>query len=190
VTVKVSVYIATSLDGFIARKNGDIDWLTGGESGEDYGYAEFMSDIDYVVMGRNTYEKVLTFGGWHYSKKVIVLTSRDLTPPPGLEDKIEALQLSPHELLNEMATRSAKHIYLDGGVTIQRFLREGLVDEMTITTIPILIGEGLQLFGKLEKDIKLELIKSESFKNGFVQNKYKVLRWKDSKRTSEDRIGR
>jgi dihydrofolate reductase len=176
VTVKVSVYIAASLDGFIARKNGDIDWLTGGEGGEDYGYAEFMSGIDHVVMGRNTYEKVLTFGGWHYDKKVIVLTSRDLTPPPGLEDKIEALHLFPRELLNEIDTRGAKHIYLDGGVTIQRFLREGLVDEMTITTLPILIGEGLPLFSELEKDVKLELIKSESFKNGFVQNKYKLHR--------------
>ena len=175
-TLKVSVYIATSLDGFIARKNGDIDWLTGGEGGEDYGYAEFMSDIDHIIMGRNTYEKVLTFGSWHYDKKVIVLTSRDLTTPPDLSDKIEALYLSPGELLNEMDMRGVKHIYLDGGVTIQRFLREGLVDEMTITTIPILIGEGLSLFGKLEEDVKLELIKSESFNNGFVQNTYKIHR--------------
>lgn len=175
-TVKVSVYIATSLDGFIARENGDIDWLTGGEGGEDYGYAQFMSDIDHIVMGRNTYEKVLTFGGWSYAKKVIVLSSRTLTVPPNLTDKVETMNLSPRGLINEMDTRGTKHIYLDGGVTIQRFLREGLVDEMTITTIPILIGEGLSLFGKLEKDVKLELIKSESFKNGFVQNKYKVLR--------------
>ena len=175
-TIKVSVYIATSLDGFIARKNGDIDWLTGGEGGEDYGYAQFISDIDHIVMGRNTYEKVLTFGGWPYAKKVIVLSSRNLAIPPDLSDKVEALHLSPRELLNEMEARGAKHIYLDGGVTIQRFLREGLVDEMTITTIPILLGEGLPLFGKLEKDVKLELIKSESFKNGFVQYKYKVLK--------------
>ena len=176
VTLKVSVYIATSLDGFIARKNGDIDWLTGGEGGENYGYAEFMSGIDHIVMGRNTYEKVLTFGGWPYAKKVTVLSSRNLTIPPNLSDKVEALNLSPRELINEMDTRSAKHIYLDGGVTIQRFLREGLVDKMTITTIPILIGEGLPLFGKLDGDVKLELIRSESFKNGFVQNKYRTLR--------------
>jgi len=176
VTVKVSVYIATSLDGFIARKNGDIGWLTGGEGGEDYGYAEFISGIDHIVMGRNTYEKVLTFGGWPYDKKVIVLTSRDLTIPPDLDNKIEVLHLSPREVVNEMDTRGTKHIYLDGGVTVQRFLRESLVDEMTITTIPILIGEGLPLFGKLEQDVKLKLIRSESFKNGLVQNKYEVLR--------------
>ena len=174
-TVKTSVYIAASLDGFIARKNGDLDWLPAGEGGgEDFGYVEFMSTIDHVVMGRNTFEKVLTFGGWHYDKNVIVLTSRDLTIPSELADKAEVLHLSPRELIHEMERRGAKNIYLDGGVTIQRFLRESLVDEMIITTIPILLGEGLPLFSKLEKDVKLELVKSESFKNGFVQNKYKV----------------
>ena len=174
-TVKISVYIAVSLDGFIARKNGDLDWLPAGEEGgEDFGYGEFMSTVDYIVMGRNTFEKVLTFGGWRYDKKVIVLTSRDLTIPSELADKAEVLHLSPRELIHEMERRGAKNIYLDGGVTIQRFLRESLVDEMTITTIPILLGEGLPLFGKLDNDVKLELVKSESFKNGFVQNKYKV----------------
>ena len=173
-TLKVSVYIAVSADGYIARKNGEIDWLPGGEGGEDYGYAEFMSGIDHVVMGRNTFEKVLTFGGWHYEKKVIVLTSRKLTLAPELTDKAEALHLSPLELVHELERRGSRHIYLDGGVTIQNFLREGLVDEMTITTIPILIGEGLPLFGSLEKDIKLELLVSRSFRNGLVQNKYKA----------------
>ena len=175
-TVKISVYIATSLDGFIARKNGDIDWLPPGSDGnEDYGYAEFMSTIDHIVMGRNSFEKVLTFGEWPYDKKVIVLTSRDLTLPPELANKVEPLHLSPRELVQEMDIRGAKSIYLDGGVTIQRFLREGLVDEIIITTIPILIGEGLPLFGLLDKDTKLELIKSQSFKNSFVQNRYKIL---------------
>jgi dihydrofolate reductase len=174
-SVKISVYIAVSLDGFIARKNGNLDWLPASkEDGEDFGYAEFMSTIDHVVMGRNTFEKVLTFGGWHYSQKVIVLTSRDLIIPSELIGKVEAFHLSPRELVHEMDRRGAKAIYLDGGVTIQRFLRESLVDEMTITTIPILLGEGLPLFGKLEKDIRLELVRSQSFKNGFVQNKYKI----------------
>lgn len=175
-TIKVSVYIATSLDGFIARPNGAIDWLTGGESGQDYGYADFISTIDHIVMGRNTYEKVLTFGSWPYEKKVIVLTSKDLSLPPELAGKVEPLSLPPRELTAELERRSAIHIYLDGGNTIQRFLREDLVDEMTITTIPVLIAEGLPLFGHLEKDIRLALIESNSFENGFVQSKYKVLR--------------
>ncbi len=174
-TVKKLVYIACSLDGFIARKNGSLDWLPmGEEGGEDYGYAGFMSTIDHVVMGRNTFDKVLTFGAWHYDKKVIVLTSRALILPFELADKVEVLNLPPRELVNELANRGAKHVYIDGGVTIQRFLRDTLVDEMTITTIPVLLGEGLPLFGPLNKDVKLELLTSESFKNGFVQNKYRV----------------
>ncbi len=183
-TVKISVYIAVSLDGFIARKNGDLDWLPPGKEGdEDFGYAEFMSTVDHIVMGRNTFEKVLTFDEWHYDKKVIVLTSRDLTIPPELAGKVEALHLSPRELIHEMDRRGAKHIYLDGGVTIQRFLREDFLEEMIITTIPILIGDGLPLFGELEKDVRLELVKSQSFKNGFVQNKYRILwEFQDKKR--------
>lgn len=175
-SVKVSVYIATSLDGFIARKNGDIDWLSGGEGSEDYGYAEFMSTVDCIVMGRNTYEKVQTFGGWPYQKKVIVLTSRDLPVPADLTEKVERLHLSPAELIGELQSRDIRQIYLDGGVTIQRFLQAGLVDEITITIIPILIGEGLPLFGALDKDVKIELLRSQSFNNGFVQNKYRVLK--------------
>jgi dihydrofolate reductase len=172
----VSVYIATSLDGFIARKDGEIDWLpVPSEGGEDYGYAEFISTIDHIVMGRNTFEKVLSFGGWHYEKKVIVLTSRNLTLPPDLTEKVESASLPPRELVRQLEQRGSRHIYLDGGLTIQRFLREGLVNEMTITTIPVLIGEGLPLFGPLDKDIKLELLESKSFKNGLVQNRYKIL---------------
>lgn len=174
-SLKVCVYIATSLDGFIARKNGEIDWLTGGESSQDYGYAEFISSIDQIVMGRNTYEKVLTFGPWPYDKKVIVLTGRDLAIPPELANRVEFLSLSPRALTDELQRRGLSHVYLDGGNTIQRFLREHQVDEMTITTLPILLGEGLPLFGPLDNDIKLELIESISFENGFVQSKYKVL---------------
>lgn len=175
-SVKVSVYIATSLDGFIARKNGDIDWLpSGGEDGEDFGYAEFISTVDAIVMGRNTFEKVLTFGSWHYDKKVFVLSSRAVNIDTQLTEKVEALLLSPRALIEEMQRRGVRHIYLDGGITIQHFLREGLVDEITLTAIPILIGEGLPLFGVLNKDIKLELICSRSFKNGLTQNKYKIL---------------
>jgi dihydrofolate reductase len=174
-TIKASVYIATSLDGFIARRNGDIDWLSGGEGGGDYGYAEFISTVDLIVMGRNTYEKVLTFGGWPYEKKVIVLTGRDLAIPQKLSGKVEPHNLSPSNLIHKLELQDVKHIYLDGGVTIQRFLREGLVHEMTITTIPVLIGDGLALFGSLHKDVRLELLDSRSFQNGFVQNKYRVL---------------
>ena len=175
-TIKISVYIAASLDGFIARKNGDLDWLSAAdESGEDYGYKEFISSIDLLVMGRHTYEKVLTFGTWPYQdKKVIVLSSSDPRLPGELSDKVEVLNLSPRELLKTLTGRGVAHVYLDGGNTIQRFLQEGLVDEMTITTIPILIGEGLSLFGPLKHDVKFRLVESKSFGNGFVQSKYRA----------------
>ncbi len=174
-SLKVSVYIATSLDGFIARKNGDLDWLpTPAEDGEDFGYAEFMSTVDALVMGRNTYEKVLSFGGWPYEKQVFVLSSQKLKFPRELNGKVEALNLSPRELVKELERRGIGHIYLDGGATIQRFLRDDLLNEMTLTTIPILIGEGLPLFGILDKDIPLQLIGVRSFSNGLVQKKYKV----------------
>ena len=175
-STKVSVYIATSLDGFIARKDGGIDWLpTGDESGEDFGYAEFMSTIDHLVMGRNTYETALTFGEWPYTgRKVTVLSSKNIIAPSELEGKVSFLNQSPHELVKTLEGTGTKHIYLDGGNTIQRFLREHLVHEMTITQIPILIGEGLPLFGKLDTDVNLQLIGSTSFKNGFVQSKYTI----------------
>jgi len=173
--IKFSVYIATSLDGFIARRNGDIDWLPAPENnGEDFGYAEFMSSVDCLVMGRNTFEKVLTFGNWPYDRKVIVLSSRNLNIPSEIAKKAEALNLPPRELAQILAKRGMRHVYVDGGNTIQRFLADGLIDEMTITIIPILIGEGLPLFGAINNDINLELISSQSFGNGFVQNKYRV----------------
>ena len=175
-TIKISVFIATSLDGFIARKNGDIDWLiAAGDSGEDNGYREFISSVDLLVMGRYTYEKALTFDPWPYpDKKVIVLSRGQPRIPRGLADKVEVLDQSPRDILKTLTGYGAQHVYLDGGKTIQQFLRDGLVDEMTITLIPLLIGDGLPLFGLLEHDVKLRLIKSKSFKNGFVQSKYAV----------------
>lgn len=176
--VKISVFIATSLDGFIARKNGDIDWLPDpGNSSEDYGYKEFISSVDLLVMGRHTYEKVLTFGSWPYpDKKVIVLSSGHPHLPKELEDKVEVLNLTPRELINTLTDKGFRHVYLDGGRTIQRFLKEGFVDEMTITTIPVLIGEGLSLFSSLQQDIQFQLMESKHFDNGLVQSKYRAVR--------------
>jgi dihydrofolate reductase len=176
VTIKISVYIATSLDGFIARKNGDIDWLPAADDGgEDHGYKEFFSSIDLLVMGRHTYEKVLSFENWPYQdKKVIVLSSGNPHLPNEHAGKVEVLDQSPRELLKSLTRRGFSHVYLDGGETIQRFLRENLLNEMTITTVPILIGEGLSLFSPLKHDMKFRLIESKHFENGFVQCKYRA----------------
>jgi len=173
---KVSVYIATSLDGFIARKNGDLDWLNSGdEQGrEDYGYQEFMNSVDVLVMGRKTFEKALTFGEWPYTgRKVVVLSTGAPSIPDSLQDSVAVLSLSPKDLVEHFSSHGPTHLYIDGGITIQHFIAAGLVDEMIITRIPILIGDGVPLFGPLNEDVKLTHIATRQFDNGYVQSKYR-----------------
>jgi dihydrofolate reductase len=180
--MKASVYIATSLDGFIARDNGDIDWLPGIESeGDDtgndgdYGYQAFMDSVDALVMGRNTYEVVLSFGQWPYgNKRVIVLSSTLTRLSDTLPPTVELRSSAPMELVKELEAEGAKHLYIDGGKTIQRFLKAGLIQEMIITTIPVLIGSGIPLFGPSDRDIKLEHLETQAFANGLIQSKYRV----------------
>ncbi len=177
-SIKASVFIATSLDGFIARADGDLDWLSGGESAsteQDYGYQEFMDSVDTIVIGRNTFEPVLTFDTWQYSgKKVVVLSSRPSAVPPHLTDSVEWLSLPPQRLVERLASQGAAHLYVDGGKTIQGFLNAGLINELIITRIPILIGGGIPLFGPLNHDIRLTHIATRQFENGFVQSRYRV----------------
>jgi dihydrofolate reductase len=178
VSIKASVFIATSLDGFIARANGDLDWMTGTESAsteQDYGYQEFMDTVDTIVLGRNTFELVVTFDSWPYGgKKVVVLSSRPRAVPSHLVDSVEWLSLPPQRLVGRLVAQGAIHLYVDGGKTIQEFLRAGLIDELTITRVPILIGTGVPLFGPLNQDIRLTHIATRQFENGFVQSKYRV----------------
>ncbi len=175
--IKVSVYIATSLDGFIARPKGDLDWLPQGSSdNEDYGYSDFIDSIDTLVMGRKSFEKVLTFGGWPYDDKhVVVLSHGNPTVPDEIKKTVEVSNLPPVALVDYLAQAGYKHLYIDGGVTVQSFLAAGLIQEMIITTIPILIGQGLPLFGPLEQDIKLRHLHTQSYDSGFVQTKYQVI---------------
>ncbi len=177
--MKASVYIATSLDGFIARENGEIDWLSGEGSegsGEDYGYKEFMDTVDVVVMGRNTYEKVLTFGEWPYgTRPVVVLSSRAVTIPEHIAQFVESMPCSPLSLVSQLSERGARHLYVDGGKTIQGFLNAGLIQQLILTRIPILIGSGIPLFGPLKHDIKLRHIETRQLASGLVQSKYEVV---------------
>lgn len=177
--MKSSVYIATSLDGFIARANGDIDWLSNGggeDSDEDYGYNEFIDSVDALVMGRNTYELVLTFGAWPYGDKpVVVLSSRQVDIPEHIMDSVESMSVPPREVVRRLEARGARHLYIDGGKTIQGFLSEGLVQQLIITRIPILIGSGIPLFGPLSHDIRLRHIETRQFANGLVQSQYEVV---------------
>jgi len=177
--MKVSVYIATSLDGFIARSNGDLDWLPQfGANDEDYGYHEFMDTVDALVMGRRTFEKVLTFGdNWPYGDKpVVVLSGEPLSLPKHVPSCVQNLHGSFDETFQSMIQLGYDHIYLDGGVTAQRYLQAGLVDRYIVTVIPVLIGSGLPLFGALEEDVPLSLTETKSWPSGLVQYCYDVVR--------------
>jgi dihydrofolate reductase len=179
VDIKTSVYIATSLDGFIARNDGSIDWLLDANAtvptGEDCGYARFMASVDVLVMGRNTYEQVLTFDPWPYSdKRVVVLSTQKLGISAHLASGVSASSEAPAALLERLAREGAKHVYLDGGKTIQGFLAAGLVDQITVTVIPVLIRSGRSLFGTIDREHKLQLVSSKAYEFGFVQNTYVV----------------
>ena len=175
--MKASVYIATSLDGYIAREDGSLDWLPGSDgSGEDYGYQAFMESVDVLVLGRNSYETVRAFGQWPYGDKaVLVLTSRPLEIPAEIAGTVEAQAWSSQEVIDQLAARGANHLYVDGGNTIQRFLRSGLIQQLIITRIPVLIGSGIPLFGSLDHDVRLRHTKTQAFASGLVQSTYEVV---------------
>ncbi len=177
--MKISAFIAASLDGYIAREEGDLDWLPGPENaaGEDYGYQRFFDSVDLLVMGRRTFEKVLTFGTWSYKDKpVLVLSSHEVEIPAALKSTVKWSSSSPAELVQEFARMIVHNVYVDGGKTIQGFLASGLLDEMTVSWIPILIGQGIPLFGHLNKDVHLKLLENRSFDNGIVQSRYEIIR--------------
>ncbi len=169
-----SVFIATSLDGFIARANGDIDWLPAG-GGEPHGYDEFMATVDALVIGRKTFETVLAFDSWPYGEKpVFVLSTRPLPPaPPGAI--VERLSGPPDTIAANVGARGIRHVYVDGGITIQRFLQAGLIQRLIITRIPVLLGDGIPLFGPLAHDLILRHIGTRQFASGLVQSEYAVV---------------
>ncbi|QIN84319.1 dihydrofolate reductase [Rubrobacter tropicus] len=177
--MKATVYIATSLDGFIAREDGGIDWLPGEEDaqeGEDYGYQEFIDTVDAIVMGRNTYELASSFGSWPYGgKPVVVLSSRRVDIPDAIAETVESMPAEPREVVRRLAERGFGHLYVDGGKTIQGFLGEGLIQRLIITRIPVLIGTGIPLFGPLPHDVRLRHVETRQFENGLVQSEYEVL---------------
>ena len=169
--MKASVFVGTSLDGFIARANGDLDFLPPG-GGEPHGYDEFMATVDALVIGRKTFETVLTLGAWPYGEKpVIVLSSRPLAPAPS-GAVVEGMSGAPADIVSQLAARGIHHIYVDGGVTIQQFLQAGLIQRLIITRVPVLIGAGVPLFGPLPRDIRLQHVTTRPYKSGLVQSEY------------------
>lgn len=171
--MKASVFVGTSLDGFIARPNGALDFLPAG-GGEPHGYDEFMTSVDALVIGRHTFETVLGFGEWAYGKKpVFVLSSRPLPPVP-TGAVVERLAGEPAAIVAQLEARGVRHAYVDGGVTIQRFLRAGLIQRLVITRVPVLIGSGIPLFGSLPRDISLRHVATRHYQSGLVQSEYEV----------------
>lgn len=178
---KISVFIATSLDGYIAEEDGSIDWLNRFNetvpSGEDCGYKSFISTVDTLIMGRKTFEKVCEFESWPYDLPVIVLSSQtNYCVPEFLKSKVSVTSENPEKLIQRLSSEKIKHIYLDGGKTIQSFIKENLVDELTITLIPILLGAGCSLFGTLNKEVRLKQLGCQSYDFGCVQLKYKIIK--------------
>lgn len=171
----VSIFIGASVDGFIARPNDDLDWLPEG-GGEPHGYDEFMVSVDALVIGRNTFEKVLTLGAWPYgAKRVVVLSSHPLDLSQAVGGVVEQMSGTPDEIVSQLAASGAHNLYIDGGITIQGFLRAGLVQRLIITRVPVLIGAGIPLFGTLPHDVRLDHISTRHFPSGLVQSEYHVL---------------
>ena len=179
-SIQASVFIATSLDGFIAREDGSIDWLdkanAGVPPGEDFGYVVFFASVDVLIMGRNAYEQVRTFGEWPYGdKRVVVLSRHPMMIPAELAKTVSSSSETPDALVRRLAGEGAKRLYVDGGVTIQRFLAAGLIDDLTITLIPVLLGAGKPFFGPLGNDISLTHQATKTFECcGFVQVIYRI----------------
>jgi dihydrofolate reductase len=175
-----AVFVGVSLDGFIARPDGELDWLMGEGGGDsaEYGYNEFMTDIDAVVMGRRTFEKVLTLDKWYYGeKRVIVLSHQpiELSVARARGGVVEWMAGSPTEIVSKLAASGARRLYVDGGLTIQQFLRAGLIHRMIISRLPVLIGQGIPLFGSLPCDVRLRHLKTRTYTGGMVQSEYEVV---------------
>jgi dihydrofolate reductase len=170
---KISIYIAMSIDGYIARKNGEIDWLEYGHTGdEDYGFKNFIGDIDALVLGRNTYEVVSGFDQWPYKGKKVVVLSHSLAK---VRKEAELFSGQLTDLASKLHSEGIKHVWVDGGITVSQFLEAGLVDDITISIISMVLGSGIPLFSAMNREQKCRLINTRSFPSGLVQLKYEVI---------------
>jgi dihydrofolate reductase len=169
-----SVFVGTSLDGFIARLDGSFDFLPV-DGGEPHGYNEFIASVDTIVIGRNTFETVLKMGPWAYGKKrVVVLSSRPIDLSVVKGGVVKQMSGPPEQIVAQLEASGAHHLYVDGGITIQRFLCAGLIQRLIITRVPVLIGEGIPLFGTVPRDIKLKHVRTREYASGLVSSEYLV----------------
>ncbi len=177
-----SVFLGMSVDGFIARLDGDLSFLTGGgdaggapDDGEggDFGFAEFVSGIDAIVMGRCTYEFIKPFEDWPYQGKPVHVLSTTL--PVGADPRI-TVQRSFEDAVAAIRAAGYRRVYVDGGRTVHTFLRAGLITDLTLSRVPVLIGTGHTPFGELAADIRLEHVRTQTYAGGMVQTTYRVAR--------------
>ena len=172
--MKASVFVGTSVDGFIARHNGDFDFLPEG-GGEPHGYNEFIATVDVLVIGRNTFDKVLTFDTWPYQDmRVVVLSNRAIDTSAIPAARVERMLGEPADIVRRLAAAGAQHAYIDGGITVQQFLRAGLIQRLIITRVPVLVGQGIPLFGSLPQDVKLRHVATQAYASGLVKSEYAV----------------
>jgi len=172
--MQLSVFCGVSVDGFLARPNHALDFLDAGGN-EPHGYEEFFGSVDVLVIGRKTFEVVLTFGKWPYGTKPVVVLSRRRLDFSAIKDGVvEQMSGEPAEIATQLKARGFKHAYIDGGITIQRFLSAGVIDRLVVTRVPVLIGEGIPLFGPLPRDITLNHVATRTYCGGLVQSEYKL----------------
>jgi dihydrofolate reductase len=173
--MKLSVFCGVSVDGFLARPGDGLDFLSAGEQ-EPHGFSEFLASVDVVVIGRRTFEVVTGLGHLElYGNKAMVVLSRrtvDVSPAKGAA--VEQMSGEPGAIVKQLESRGLRHAYVDGGITVQRFLAAGCIDRMTITRVPVLIGGGIPLFGPVPHDIKLRHIATRSLGGGLVQSEYEI----------------
>jgi dihydrofolate reductase len=170
------VFIATSLDGYIADKEGGLDWLFSIPNPQqiDMGYNAFINQIDAIVMGRKTFETVCGFEcPWPYTKPVFVLSKSIKSVADTYADKVELVSGNLNEVVKSLHQKGHQRLYVDGGSTIQSFLQEDLIDDLILTTIPVLLGGGSPLFGDLAKPIDFEFVSSKVYLDKVPQVHYK-----------------
>lgn len=172
----ISVFVGASVDGFIARPDGGLDWLPE-NGGEPHGYDEFVDSIDVIVIGRKTFEIVRDFDPWPYKRKRVVILSEQPLDYSAVDGAlVEQMAGPPDQIVETLAATGATNLYIDGGITIQRFLRAGVIDRLIITRVPVLIGQGIPLFGSLTEDISLSHVATQAFSSGLVQSEYRIAR--------------
>lgn len=183
VKTKASVYIATTVDGYIAEKDGSVDFLEQYQSSVsdgdgDMGFSDFLNSIDLLIMGRKTFDQVISFGEnlWPYGDRQVWVWSRHPSTvhiPKMRSNNVVASSGEPRELLKMTQQNGFRHVYVDGGTTIKHFLSQGCIDNLILTRVPMLLGEGIPLFLEMQR-LLLEHVSTKSYSNGLVQSHYRA----------------